>query len=70
MHFLRYRCLSLTLSGSVLVCSCGLTGCDSKPSDGSQVADGGPIAPEQKAKVKAFYADRHKADAKSNARKR
>jgi len=54
----------------MLVCLSGLHGCDSKPSDGSQVADGGPVSPEQKAKVKALYEERHKAATKSNARKR
>jgi hypothetical protein len=47
-----------------------MSGCGSKPSDGSQVADGGAVSAEQQAKIKSFYADRHKAAAKSNARKR
>ena len=63
--------LAVTAFGLLLLCSGGLSGCDSKPSDGAQVADSGPIEPEQKAKVKAFYADRHKAaTVKPNARKK
>jgi hypothetical protein len=70
VHTLRSRCFTVTASAFMLVCLSALHGCDSKPSDGSQVADGGPVSPEQKAKVKALYAERHKAAAKSNARKR
>jgi hypothetical protein len=62
--------LSLTVPGLLLVYLGGLSGCDSKPPDGSQVADSGPIDPDQKAKVKAFYADRHKAATKPTARKK
>jgi hypothetical protein len=67
MRIVRPVSLSLAAYGLLLVCS---GGCDSKPSDGSQVADSGPIDPEQKAKVKAFYADRHKAAPKPTARKK
>ena len=61
MRIVRPRLLSVAAFGLLLVCSGGLSGCDSRPSDGSQVADSGPIDSEQKAKVKAFYANRHKA---------
>jgi hypothetical protein len=61
---------AVTAFGLLLLCSGGLSGCDSKPSDGAQVTDSGPIEPEQKAKVKAFYADRHKAATKPTAHKK
>ena len=71
---MRNLCSGLTMVvalGLLLFGLGGLSGCDSKPSDGSQVADSGPIDAEQKAKVKAFYADRHKAaTVKPNARKK
>jgi hypothetical protein len=66
----RIRWLSTASIGLLLACLGGLSGCDSKPSDGAQVADSGPVDPEQKAKVKAFYADRHKAPARTNARRK
>jgi len=70
MRIVRPVLLSAAAFGLLLVCSGGLSGCDSKPSDGSQVADSGKIDPEQKAKVKAFYADRHKPATKPTARKK
>ncbi len=53
--------LSVTAAGLLLVCVGGLSGCDSKPADGTVVSDSGPVSAEQKAKVKALYVDRHKA---------
>ncbi len=70
MCILRHGFLSLAAVGLLLVCVIGVSGCDSKPSDGSQVPDSGTVAPEQKAKVDSFYENRHKAAAKSIARKK
>ena len=70
MRIVRPLLFSVVAFGLLPVCLGGLSGCDSKPSDGSQVADGGPMDPEQKSKVKAFYADRHKPAAKPTARKK
>jgi hypothetical protein len=70
VHILRSRWLSLTVPVLLLVCSVGLIGCDSKPPDGAQVKDSGHIDPEQKAKVKAYYADRHPAATKTTSRKK
>jgi hypothetical protein len=60
MRDVRQILFFLPALGFSLMCLGVSSGCDSKPTDGSQVADSGPVDPEQKAKVKAFYADRHK----------
>jgi hypothetical protein len=70
MSIVRPVFLSLAEFGLLLVCLGGLSGCDSKPTDGSQVADSSSISPEQKAKVKAYYADRHKPATKPAARQK
>ncbi len=70
MRTLCSRWLSLTVPVLLLVCLGGLSGCDSKPPDGAQVKDSGPVDAEQKAKVKAYYADRHPAETKPTHRKK
>jgi hypothetical protein len=70
VHTLRSRWRSLAVTGLLLVCLGGLSGCESKPPDGSQVADSGPIDSEQKAKVKAAYAKTHKPATKPTAGRR
>jgi hypothetical protein len=67
MSVVRPVMLFVVALGSVLVCLGGLSGCDSKPTDGSVVRDSGPVDPEQKARIKAFYADRHKPATKPTA---
>jgi hypothetical protein len=64
----RFRWLSLTAIGLLLLCLGGLSGCDSKPPDGSQVVEAGAVSPEQKAKVEAQYKNRHRAVTKPKAR--
>jgi hypothetical protein len=54
----------------LLVGAIGLTGCDWKPPDGSVIAEGAQISPEQKSKVRSFYADRVKKANKKAGRKR
>jgi hypothetical protein len=61
--------LSVVAFGLLLVCVGGLSGCDSKPADGTVVPDSGPVSAEQKAKVKALYVDRHKSATKQPAGK-
>jgi hypothetical protein len=39
----------------LLVCLGGLSGCDSKPADGTMVQDGGTVSEEQKSKVASYY---------------
>jgi hypothetical protein len=70
MSVVRPALLFVVALGSLLVCLGGLSGCDSKPSDGSVVTDSGPIDPEQKARIKAFYADRHKPATKPTDRQK
>jgi hypothetical protein len=39
----------------------GLSGCDSKPADGTMVQDGDKVSEEQKSKVQSYYKDRRKS---------
>jgi hypothetical protein len=64
----RFRSLSLAAIGLLPVCLGGLSGCDSKVPDGSQVAESGAVSPEQKAKVEAQYKNRHRSPGKPRAR--
>jgi hypothetical protein len=44
----------------LLVCLGGLSGCDSKPADGTVVQDSGKVSEEQRSKVESYYKDRRK----------
>ena len=70
MHNLCSRWLSLAAPGLLMACLGGLSGCDSKGPDGALVKESGIVDPEQKAKVKAFYADRHAVAKKATPRKK
>jgi hypothetical protein len=48
------------LLGLLLVCVGGLSGCDSKPADGTVVQDSGTISEQEKSKVESRYMDRKK----------
>jgi hypothetical protein len=67
VRILRSGLLSVLALGSLLVCLGGSSGCDSKPADGTMVEGGAPVSAEQKAKIKSFYADRHKGAEKKPA---
>jgi hypothetical protein len=43
-----------------LVCLGGLSGCDSRPADGTVVQDSGAVSEEQQSKVDSRYKDRKK----------
>jgi hypothetical protein len=64
----RFRWLSVVVFALPLLGLGGLSGCDSKPSDGSQIADSGSVAPEQQTKVEQLYKNRHTPPAKPKAR--
>jgi hypothetical protein len=59
--------LSVLAFGLLLAFLGGLSGCDSKPSDGTTVEGGAPVSAEQKAKVRSLYVDRHKGVGKKPA---
>jgi hypothetical protein len=52
--------LSVVASGLLLVCVGGVTGCDSKPADGTVVQASGTVSEEQQSKVDSHYKDRKK----------
>jgi hypothetical protein len=59
----RIPCFGLLLVftfGFGLVCLGGLSGCDSRPADGTVVQDSGTISEEQQSKVDSHYKDRKK----------
>ena len=59
---IQYSCFLLVLTfGLLLVCLGGLSGCDSKPADGTVVLDSGKVSEEQKSKVESYYKDRRKS---------
>jgi hypothetical protein len=52
--------LSVLTFGLLLVCLGGLSGCDSRPADGTMVQDSGTVSKEQQSKVDSHYKDRKK----------
>lgn len=70
MQTFRSGILTLTACGLLLVCLGGVSGCDSRPSDGSMIEPVDGVSAEQKAKVKGFYANRAKAATKKAGRSR
>ena len=67
MRILRNGMLTLATAGFILGCMSGLSGCGSKPSDGTMVEGAGPPTEEQKALHKKFYT--RKATAKKAGRR-
>ena len=68
MRILRNGMLTLATAGFSLGCVCGLSGCGSKPPDGTMVEGAGPPTEEQKALHKKFYT-RAKGTAKKAGRR-
>jgi hypothetical protein len=64
VRILCSRLLSVLPVGLLLVCVGGLSGCDSRPADGTVVQDSGAISEQEKSKVESRYMDR-----KRNAQK-
>jgi hypothetical protein len=63
---LRSGLLSVLTLGSSLVCLGGLSGCDSRPADGTVVEDSrGTISDEEKSKVESHYMEKRKSAQKS-----
>lgn len=60
MRTLRSWLLSVLSVGLLHVCVGGLSGCDSKPADGTVVQDSGTISEQEKSKVESRYMDRKK----------
>jgi hypothetical protein len=52
--------LSVLIFGLLIVGVGGLSGCDSKPADGTVVQDSGTISEEEKSKVEDRYKERKK----------
>ena len=62
--------LSVAAFGLTLVCLGGLSGCDSKPADGTMiVTEAKPLTDEQKAEQRKFYPDRSKNAGKQGGRR-
>lgn len=60
---------SLAASGLLLGCLGGLSGCDSRPSDGTVIVnEAKPLTDEQKAEHRKFYPDRSKKAARRGGR--
>ena len=60
MRTLRSWLLSVLPVELLLVCVGGLSGCDSRPADGTVVQDSGAISEQEKSKVESRYMDRKK----------
>ena len=60
MRILCCRLLLVFAFGFGLVCLGGLSGCDSRPADGTVVQDSGTVSEEQQSKVDSHYKDRKK----------
>src|SRR5262249_46400447 len=54
------RSLSVLLFGLLLACMSGLSGCDSRPADGTVVQDSRTISEQEKSRVESRYVDRKK----------
>jgi hypothetical protein len=52
--------LSTLIFGLLLVCLGGLSGCDSKPADGTVVQDSGTVSEEEQSQVESRYKARKK----------
>jgi hypothetical protein len=60
VRILCSRLLSVLPFGLLLVCVGGLSGCDSRPADGTVVQDSGTVSEQEKSKVESRYMDRKK----------
>ena len=60
MRILCSRLLAVLPFGLLLVCVGGLSGCDSRPADGTVVQARGTISEQEKSKVESRYMDRKK----------
>ena len=60
MRILCSGLLSVLTYGLLLVCLGGMSGCDSRPADGTMVQDSGTIGEQEKSKVESHYTDRKK----------
>ena len=60
MRILCSRLLSVLPFGLLLFCVGGLSGCDSRPADGTVVQESGTISEEEKSEVESRYMDRKK----------
>ena len=60
MRILCSGLLSVLTYGFLPVCVGGMSGCDSKPADGTMVQDSGTTSEEEKSKVESHYTDRKK----------
>jgi hypothetical protein len=67
VRILCSRLLSVLAIGLLLVCAGGLSGCDSRPPDGTVVQDSGTISEQEKSKIESRYIDRKK-NAQKNTR--
>jgi hypothetical protein len=67
MRELRLVLWSVCGVGLLCLCAVGLTGCDSRPGDGTVIPGAGPVTEEQKSKVAAHYEDRKNKAANKKA---
>ncbi len=69
MRISRAGISSLAAIGLISVCLGGLSGCESKPADGTVIAnEAKPLTDEQKAAHRKFYPDRSKKSARAGGR--
>jgi hypothetical protein len=69
MRILNSVSTSLAAFGFILGCLGGLSGCDSKPADGTVVQEGPQMSDEQKQKVMKYRADSRPKTAEKTPRK-
>jgi hypothetical protein len=60
VRILHFASLAVLTSGLLLACLGGLSGCDSKPADGTVVQESATTSEQEKSEVERRYMDRKK----------